>query len=207
MDVVIAVDDVLLAHQRPEQRQRGLDAVDDELVERALEPHQALGPGLAVHDQLADQRVVIGWDLVALISRGIHPDAEPPGRMIVQDPARRRPERDRVLGIDAALDRVAVKAHVLLLEQELGARRNPDLLENEVDVGDHLGYGMLDLNPGIHFDEIELPVLVQELDGAGAEIMQRPHCIRDFLADVVALRRIERRRGAFLEQLLMPSLQ
>ena len=36
VDVVVAVDDVLLAHQLAEQRQRGLDAVDHEFVERAL---------------------------------------------------------------------------------------------------------------------------------------------------------------------------
>src|SRR5262245_21540597 len=51
MDVVVAVDDVLLAHQRAEQRQRGLDALDDEFVERALEPHQAFAAGLAMDDQ------------------------------------------------------------------------------------------------------------------------------------------------------------
>src|SRR6516162_5315763 len=34
MDMVIAIDDVGFAHQRAEQRQRRLDAVEDELVER-----------------------------------------------------------------------------------------------------------------------------------------------------------------------------
>ena len=36
VDVVVAVDDVLLAHQRAEQRQRRLDAVHHHLIERAL---------------------------------------------------------------------------------------------------------------------------------------------------------------------------
>jgi hypothetical protein len=35
VDVVIAVDDVLLAHQRAEQRQRGFDAVHQHFVDRA----------------------------------------------------------------------------------------------------------------------------------------------------------------------------
>src|SRR5262245_24805367 len=52
MDGVIAVDDVLVAHEGAEQRQGGLDPVDDEFVQCALEPHQAFLPGLAVHDQL-----------------------------------------------------------------------------------------------------------------------------------------------------------
>jgi hypothetical protein len=36
VDVIIAVDDVLLARQRAKQGQRRLDAVDDKLVEGAL---------------------------------------------------------------------------------------------------------------------------------------------------------------------------
>src|SRR5262245_25755672 len=67
VDVVVAVDDFLLAHQGAKERQRGLDAVDHELVERALEPHQALAARLAVHDQLAEKRIVIGRDAVAVI--------------------------------------------------------------------------------------------------------------------------------------------
>src|SRR5262249_61181826 len=55
VDVVVAVDHVLLAHERAEQGQVRLGAVDDGLVERALEPHQAFAAGLAVHDQLSDE--------------------------------------------------------------------------------------------------------------------------------------------------------
>src|SRR5262245_37801316 len=84
-DVIIAVDDVLLAHQRAEQRQRRLDAVDDELVERALEPHQALTAGLAVDDQLADEGIVIGRDRIAVIDGGVDAYAETTWRMIVHD--------------------------------------------------------------------------------------------------------------------------
>ena len=69
VDVIIAVDDVLGAHELAEQRQRRLDAVHDEFVERAFEPHQAFGAGLAVHDQLADQRVVERRDRVSLVDR------------------------------------------------------------------------------------------------------------------------------------------
>ena len=40
------------------------------------------------------------------------------------------------------------------------AGRDADLLQDKVDIGDHLGYRMLDLNPRIHLDEIEFAVLV-----------------------------------------------
>src|SRR3974390_3788433 len=39
MDVVIAVDDVLFAYQRAEQGKCGLDTIDHNFVEGALEPH------------------------------------------------------------------------------------------------------------------------------------------------------------------------
>src|SRR5215470_6287751 len=55
VDVVVAVDDLLFAYQRAEQRQRGFDSVDDELVQRTLEAHQAFAAGLAVYDELAHE--------------------------------------------------------------------------------------------------------------------------------------------------------
>src|SRR5665213_3782341 len=50
-----------------------------------------------------------------------------------------------------------------------------DLLQHEVDVGDHLGDGMLDLDAGVHLDEIEFAVLVEKFDGADAEIFHVLH--------------------------------
>ena len=127
--------------------------------------------------------------------------------MVVHDAAGRRAERGRVLGIDAALDGVAVELDVLLRDGELGAVGDADLLEDEVDVGDHLGHRVLDLDAGVHLDEIEAAVFVEELDGADAEIVQVPHRLRDGFADGVALIRIEGRGGAFLQDFLVPALQ
>ncbi len=45
---------------------------------------------------------------------------------------------------------------------------DPDLLDDEVDAGDHLGDGVLDLKARVHLDEIELAGLVKELDGSDA---------------------------------------
>ncbi len=106
--------------------------------------------------------------------------------MIVQDLAGRGPERHRVLGIDAAFDGVAAEFDVALLERELAAGGDADLLEDQIDVGDHLGHRMLDLDARVHLDEIELAVLVEELDGADAEIVDLAHRLGDRLADLVA---------------------
>ena len=69
------------------------------------------------------------------------------------------------------------------------ARRDADLLAHDVDAGDGLGHRMLDLQPGVHLDEIEVAVLIEEFDGAGAEIAQLGQRAGDDAADLVALRR------------------
>jgi hypothetical protein len=98
-----------LRDQMLEQRQRGLDAVDDEFVERAAQAHHAFDAGAAMHDQLADQAVVIGRDLVALIGARIDAHAEAARRMEMRDRAGRGHEGARILGIDAAFDGVALE--------------------------------------------------------------------------------------------------
>ena len=81
---------------------------------------------------------------------------------------------------------MAVEFHVALVQREIAAGGDADLLGDEVDIGDHLGHRMLDLNARVHLDEVELAVLVEELDGAGAEIFDLAHGFGDGLADLVA---------------------
>ena len=58
------------------------------------------------------------------------------------------------LGRDARLDRVAAHADLLLGQRELFAGRRQQLPFDEIDAGDELGDGMLDLQPRVHFQEI-----------------------------------------------------
>src|SRR6185437_9880730 len=127
--------------------------------------------------------------------------------MIMKYFSGRRAKRHRVLGIDAALDGVAAEFDVALLKREVVAGGGANLLEDQVDTGDHLGHRMLDLYPRVHLDEVELAVLVKEFDGADAEISHLAHCFCHRLADLIARLRVERGRGAFLPHLLMPALQ
>src|SRR5690606_41681594 len=66
---------------------------------------------------------------------------------------------------------------------------------------------MFDLQARIHFDEVELTVLVQELDGSGARIAEIGYRARHGLADAVALLHIEGGGGRLLPHLLMAALQ
>ena len=93
------------------------------------------------------------------------------------------------------------------VQREFAAGGDADLLDHEVDVGDRLGHRMLDLDAGVHLDEIELAVLVEEFDRADAEIFELAHRLRHGLADAVAGGDVERGRGAFLPDLLVAALQ
>ena len=75
---------------------------------------------------------------------------------------------------------------LLLGQRQVAAGGDADLLQHEVDVGDHLGDGMLDLDAGVHLDEVELAVLVEELDGADAEIFHLLHRLGHGQPDLLA---------------------
>ena len=65
-------------------------------------------------DQLADQAVIIGRDLVALIHTGIDAHAQSAWRMVMGDRAGRGNKCIRILGVDTALDGMALEADVFL---------------------------------------------------------------------------------------------
>src|SRR6266567_954298 len=73
----------------------------------------------------------------------------------------------RVLGVDAHLDGVPGPRNVLLREAEGEAGSDSYLLFDEVDPGDGLGDGVLDLEPCIDLEKIEVAPAEHELDGAG----------------------------------------
>ena len=69
---------------------------------------------------------------------------------------------------------------------QLLAGGDADLLLHEVDAGDHLGHRVLDLDARVHLDEVELAVLVQELERAGAAVADLAAGVGAALADPVA---------------------
>ena len=108
-----------------------------------------------------------------------------PWSMRTPGPGRRSPHIDPaglrqeagigVLGVEPDLDRVALQAHLLLGERQRLAARDPELPFDQVEAGDRLGHRMLDLQAGVHLEEVEGAVgAQQELDRAGAAIADRP---------------------------------
>src|SRR5436305_1344424 len=61
----------------------------------------------------------------------------------------------RIFSVDAALHRVAADGQVLLLEGQRLAGGDADLELHQVDAGDGFGDRVLDLDPGVHLEEVE----------------------------------------------------
>ena len=91
-------------------------------------------------------------------------------------------------------------------EAERLARGHPQLPLDQVEAGDQLGDRVLDLEAGVHLEEEELAVLVEELDGAGVDVPAGlGHLDRGLAhgpADLVG----EVGRRALLDQLLVAAL-
>src|SRR5690606_9309209 len=95
---------------------------------------------------------------------------------------------------------------VFLLQRQGLAARDPQLLLDDVDAGDHLRYRMLDLQPGVHLDEIELPVLVQELEGPGAAIAHLQARLDAAPPDLLSLLLADPGSRRFFDDFLVPPL-
>src|SRR5690606_32019789 len=206
VDVAPAFLEAAVGHDPLLQRDVGLDPVHHHFAERhahARDRGGAVGP---VHDQLADHRVVVRGYAVALVDVRVHAHAGAAGAVEVLDEAGRGQERLRVLGVDAALDRMPLEHDVVLLQGQPVAGGDAELLADQVDAGDHLGDRVLDLDTGVHLDEVEAAVLVQELEGAGAAVADADAGLGADLADLRALLGGDAGGGSLLDDLLVAAL-
>ena len=119
----------------------------------------------------------------------------------------------RVLGVEAGLDGVPGHLDLRLAQRQRLARGHAQLPFHEVEAGDRLGDGMLDLQARVHLDEVpgrvggELAALDQELDRAGALVGHRLGAGDGGSGDPGAQLRRHARRGGLLDHLLVAPLQ
>src|ERR1700722_7617385 len=102
---------------------------------------------------------------------------------------------------------MSVAADVFLCETELLAGGDSQLPLDEVESRDELGHRVLDLETGVHLEEVELAFLEDEFHGACVHVAA---CARDAhrcFAHLLAYLIWERRSGALLDQLLVPALR
>ena len=64
---------------------------------------------------------------------------------------------------------------VVLFETQFFAEGDADLLAHQIDAGHQLRHRVLDLDAGIHFDEVKVVVFIQQkFAGAGASSSRPP---------------------------------
>src|SRR5467141_4028103 len=206
MDVHPSFDDAVVEQEFLMQWDIGLDALDCHFGVRDTHTPDRLVAVLPVGDDFADQRVVVGRHGVALVNMRIDPDAGSPRRVIRRNAPGRWREAEGVLGIDAALYRVAANLDVLLAHGQPLARGDANLLLDDVDTGDHFGHRMLDLDACIHLDEVELAVFIEIFESTGAAVADLAAGLDTALADTRALLRRELGCRGLLHDLLVPSL-
>ena len=177
-------------------------------AQRAQQAAAGLVARGAVGDDLGDHRVVVGADGLAAGQAVVDADAGA-GRWLPQRhvAALRQKVGLRVLGVQAHLDCMALQRHLVLRQRQCFAARHGQLPGHQVLAGDAFGDRVLDLQPRVHFQEVEAAFAVeQKLDRAGAHVLHRLGRSHRRRAHACTQGGIDGRRGRFLEHLLVPAL-
>ncbi len=208
--------DELRVAQRPHQQVAvGGDPVQPRPGQGCSQGGGGLFPGRRVGDDLRQQGVVVRADLVAGLDPAVHPHAGAVGvdGEAVKRPGGRKPACSRVLGVEAGLDGVADRAPGHRIVHRFGQHRtagDEQLEPDQVEPGDRLGHGVLDLEPGVHLEEVGITVRARgvedELDGAGVDVPDRPRRGHRGLGQPGPKVGTDHRRGCLLDDLLMAAL-
>ena len=169
--------EVAVADHGLQEPEVGGDAADAELAQRPVHARDGLLGGRPPGGDLLQQGIVEGRDQGARVGRAaVQADAEAGGAAVGRDAAVVGNELvQRILGGDPALQGVAAQPQILLRRDaafglaDPGAGGDADLRLYQVDAGDLLGHGVLDLDARIDLDEVEgvRVGIHQELDRAG----------------------------------------
>ena len=154
----IAGHEVLVLQNRLEERNIGADTPNPKLGQCPPSAGDCRLEGPSAGNELDQHGVEVGADLHADVDGpAVEADACATGGPVGGDRPGVRPETiRRILCGDPALQRCAVDPNHILGETKIAqalARGNAHLGLHQIDVGDLLGDGVLDLDPWIHFDE------------------------------------------------------
>src|SRR5207249_2641551 len=186
---------------------RTLYAFQDEHVQGALHTPDGLITRRSMGDDLRYQGVVIRRYDIFGISRRIDAHARTARSMPRNDLAWRRLVCERILGIDAAFQRVTTKLDVALPVREPFPCGDEDLVTNQIDTGQEFSHRMLNLNARVHFHEIELLSFVDEkLHRSNIRIADLLDRLHDAAPHFRAQFRSHDDGRGFFDQLLMTAL-
>ena len=198
-----------VADQGLQEEQVGIDAGDARVGECIGQREPGAFAVLAPGDKLGDHRVVERRDLVPRLDAAVDTQARPAlGKGEMGEAPRLRQEAPRrVLGIEPRLDGMAGGGDVFLREGQRLSRRDAKLPFHQVEPGHHLGHRVLDLEAGVHLDEVEGAALVdQEFHRARAGIADRAREPDGGFAHLRAQRIGQAGRRRLLDHLLVPAL-
>src|SRR5258705_12362740 len=209
----IALAPARMMHQRRQERNVVTNAIDVERIERGRLRLYCRGARRRVGHELGDHRIVIDRDLAAFLHAGVVANGDAGNAALdwrtvfYQPPDRGQEVAERIFRIDAGLHRPSRQRDVLLRQRQLFARGHPDHLFDQIDPGDQFGHGVLDLQPGVHLQEVEALVLTgDEFDGSGVIVIHGlGECDRLF-AHLPAGGLVEQWRRRFLDHLLIAPL-
>ncbi len=102
---------------------------------------------------------------------------------------------------------MAAQLHFVLPQGQRFAARHAQLPFDQIEARDAFGHRVLDLEPCVHFHEVEVARAVeQEFDGAGADVADLARNGHGSGSHAHAQLGIHGRRGGFLDELLVPAL-
>src|SRR5690606_19464407 len=133
-------------------------------------------------------------------------DAVASGRVKIGHLAGAWREGARVFGIDPTLHRMATEDYVFLFDRQGQTAGYAQLLLDDIDAGDHFGHWLFHLNPGVHLNEVELTVLVEELKSASTPIADVQTGLDAGVVNKAAGFRIDIRRRGLFQNFLVAAL-
>ena len=196
-------------HDRLLEGNRGLDSSDHIFVESPRHAFDASGAAGGGGDDFGDHRIVIRWNRVTGVGVGVDADASPAWRVVEADVARAGLEIFLwILGVDSALNGMTARLGLNDIATQMLTSSDLDLLLHEIASVDLFGDGVLHLDAGVHFHEVEIPVIVHKiLDGAGVcvadALAEVDRCIAHFFAKLGR----HQRRGTLFDDFLVAALE
>src|SRR5450830_1377233 len=164
MDIGAAFNKTCINHQLSVQWDIRLNTFYDHFRQGNLHTADRLFTRFAVGNDFTDHGVVVRWYEVACVCMRVNTNPWAAWRMPGSNATWGRREFKWIFGIDTAFDRMTFDRNVTLFESQFFVEGNTDLFLNNIYTRDHFGDWMLNLNAGIHFNEIEFAIFVQELE-------------------------------------------
>ncbi len=191
----------------------GFHAVEQGVAERLVKRLASLLAARRPGDDLSDHRVEIRRDLAASLDPGIDAQGLAAGCREArggEQTGARLEIPARIFGIDARLDRMpaGLQHPGQLRQRRQVAGGQLDHPVHQIDTPDLLGDAVLDLQAGVHLEEVEALGLgvVDELDGAGAAVVDGLGQRDSRFAQCLGHAGRQVRCRSFLQHLLVASL-